>query len=90
MRFDLRRGAEGIAFITDSGGSSGVIMVDLAAGRSWRRLAGHPSALPSALPDERFLPVIEGELFMVRPAGGELTHYETGSDGIALSADGTR
>ncbi|MEU3788064.1 L-dopachrome tautomerase-related protein [Streptomyces sp900129855] len=86
VRFDLRRGAEGMAFITDSGGSNGVIVVDLATGRSWRRLAGHPSALP----DERFLPVIEGEPFMVRPAGGEPTYYETGSDGIALSADGTR
>lgn len=86
VRFDLRRGAEGTAFITDSGGSNGVIVVDLATGRSWRRLTGHPSALP----DQRFLPVIEGEPFMVRPAGGEPTYYETGSDGIALSADGTR
>ena len=86
VRFDLRRGAEGMAFITDSGGSNGIIVVDLATGRSWRRLAGHPSVLP----DERFLPVIEGEPFMVRPAGGEPTYYETGSDGIALSADGTR
>ena len=86
VRFDLRRGAEGMAFITDSGGSNGIIVVDLATGRSWRRLAGHPSTLP----DEQFLPIIEGEPFMVRPAGGEPTHYETGSDGIALSADGTR
>lgn len=86
VRFDLRRGAEGMAFITDSGGSNGVIVVDLATGRSWRRLTGHPSALP----DERFLPVIEGEPFMVRPAGGEPTHFETGSDGIALSTDGAR
>lgn len=86
VRFDLRRGAEGMAFITDSGGSNGVIVVDLATGHSWRRLTGHPSALP----DERFLPVIEGEPFMVRPAGGEPTHFETGSDGIALSADGAR
>ncbi|MFD9283498.1 L-dopachrome tautomerase-related protein [Streptomyces mirabilis] len=86
VRFDLRRGAEGMAFITDSGGSNGVIVVDLATGRSWRRLAGHPSALP----DAQFLPVIEGEPFMVRPAGGEPTYYETGSDGIALSDDGAR
>jgi sugar lactone lactonase YvrE len=86
VRFDLRRGAEGMAFITDSGGSNGVIVVDLATGRSWRRLAGHPSVLA----DEGFLPVIEGEPFTVRPAGGEPTSYETGSDGIALSADGRR
>jgi len=51
VRFDLRRGAGGMAFITDSGGPNGII-------------------------------------FMVRPAGGEPTSYETGSDGIALSADG--
>ncbi|MFI1700464.1 L-dopachrome tautomerase-related protein [Streptomyces bobili] len=86
VRFDLRRGAEGTAFITDSGGSNGIIVVDLATGRSWRRLTGYPSALP----DRQFLPVIDGEPFMVRPAGGEPVHYETGSDGIALSADGTR
>lgn len=42
VRFDLRRGAEGMAFITDSGGSNGIIVVDLATGRSWRRLTGHP------------------------------------------------
>ncbi|MET8981741.1 L-dopachrome tautomerase-related protein [Streptomyces sp. NPDC004539] len=86
VRFDLRRGAEGMAFITDSGGSNGIIVVDLATGRSWRRLAGHPSALA----DKQFLPVIEGEPFMFRPADGEPTYYEIGSDGIALSADGMR
>ncbi|SEC39703.1 Sugar lactone lactonase YvrE [Streptomyces sp. 3213] len=86
VRLDLRRGAQGTAFITDSGGSNGIIVVDLATGRSWRRLAGHPSTLP----DPDFLPVIDGQPFMVRPAGGEPTYYETGSDGIALSADGTR
>ncbi|MFE9443967.1 L-dopachrome tautomerase-related protein [Streptomyces sp. NPDC006602] len=86
VRLDLRRGAQGTAFITDSGGSNGIIVVDLATGRSWRRLAGHPSTLP----DPDFLPVIDGQPFMVRPPGGEPTYYETGSDGIALSADGTR
>ncbi|MEU5636763.1 L-dopachrome tautomerase-related protein [Streptomyces rishiriensis] len=86
VRFDLRRGAQGTAFITDSGGSNGIIVVDLATGRSWRRLTGHPSTLP----DKQFLPIIDGQPFMVRPAGGEPTYYETGSDGIALSADGTR
>ncbi|MFF4062617.1 L-dopachrome tautomerase-related protein [Streptomyces sp. NPDC001668] len=86
VRFDLRRGAEGMAFITDSGGSNGIIVVDLATGRSWRRLAGRPSVLP----DEQFLPVIEGDPLMIRPADGEPTYYETGSDGIALSADGKR
>jgi sugar lactone lactonase YvrE len=86
VRFDQRRGAKGTAFITDSGGSNGIIVVDLASGRSWHRLAGHPSVLP----DPDFVPVIEGEPFMLRPAGGEPTPYAVGSNGIALSADGTR
>ncbi|MFD7130794.1 L-dopachrome tautomerase-related protein [Streptomyces sp. NPDC059894] len=86
VRFDLRRGAAGTAFITDSGGRNGIIVVDLATGRSWRRLAGHPSTLP----DEDFLPVIDGEPFMNRPAGAAPTYYEVGSDGIAVSADGER
>jgi len=44
IRFDLHRGAEGIAFITDSSsaGPNGIIVVDLASGKSWRRLNNHP------------------------------------------------
>ncbi|MFF3488597.1 L-dopachrome tautomerase-related protein [Streptomyces sp. NPDC002701] len=86
VRFDLRRGAAGTAFITDSGGRNGIIVVDLATGRSWRRLAGHVST--SA--DDNFLPVIDSEPFMNRPAGGTPTYYEVGSDGIAIGADGKR
>ncbi|MGP4043873.1 L-dopachrome tautomerase-related protein [Streptomyces sp. 2A115] len=88
VRFDLRRGPRGMAFITDSSeqGPNGIVVVDLATGRSWRRLAGHPSVLP----DENFLPVIEGEPFMNRPANGEPSHQHVGSDGIAISADGKR
>lgn len=38
IRFDLRRGEAGMAFITDSsdGGANGIIVVDLASGDSWR------------------------------------------------------
>ena len=46
VRFDLRRGSGGgMAFITDSSqmGPNGIIVVDLASGRSWRRLHDHPS-----------------------------------------------
>ena len=49
IRFDLRRGEAGMAFITDSGvglGPTGLIVVDLASGRSWRKLTGHPAMLP--------------------------------------------
>jgi sugar lactone lactonase YvrE len=84
VRFDLRRGAKGMAFITDSGGPNGIIVVDLATGRCWRRLAGHPSVLA----DPDFVPTIDGRPFMVRPAGDEPTPYAVGSDGISLSADG--
>ncbi|MFJ9565121.1 L-dopachrome tautomerase-related protein [Streptomyces fuscichromogenes] len=63
VRFDLRRGAEGMAFITDSGGDNGI--VDLATGRSWRRLAGHPSALP----DPR-LPARHRRRTLHEPSGG--------------------
>jgi sugar lactone lactonase YvrE len=42
IRFDLRRGGGGMAFITDSSdqGSNGIIVVDLASGESWRTCNG--------------------------------------------------
>ncbi len=48
VRFDLRRGSAGMAFITDStsAGSNGIIVVDLASGKSWRRLNDHSSTKP--------------------------------------------
>jgi sugar lactone lactonase YvrE len=76
MRFDLRLGAAGTAFITDAGGPNGIIVVDLATGRSWRRLAGDPSVTP----DPGFVSHIDGQ---------DLPN-EFGSDGIAVSADGKR
>ncbi|MDQ0689351.1 sugar lactone lactonase YvrE [Arthrobacter sp. W4I7] len=44
VRFDLRRGQEGIAYITDSSdqGPNGIVVADLATGESWRRLHDHP------------------------------------------------
>ena len=52
VRFDLRRGEAGYAFLTDSSdkGPNGIIVVDLASGRSWRRLHDHPST--KADPDD--------------------------------------
>ncbi len=40
VRFDLREGKEGVAYITDSSvsGPGGIIVVDLASGESWRKL----------------------------------------------------
>jgi sugar lactone lactonase YvrE len=79
IRFDLRRGEAGVAFITDSSltGANGLIVVDLASGRSWRKLTDHPSTRPV----DGFVAIIEG-----RPMAG----LSIGSDGIAISADGER
>lgn len=88
VRFDLRRGAAGMAFITDSSteGPNGIIVVDLHSGRSWRRLHDHPSTKA----EWAFLPIVEGEPLMTRPREGPPTPLRTGSDGIAISADGKR
>ncbi|MEV1290459.1 L-dopachrome tautomerase-related protein [Micromonospora sp. NPDC049679] len=90
VRFDLRRGDAGAAFITDSSdqGPNGIIIVDLATGESWRRLHDHPST--KAEPLHTYRPVVEGRYFMKRPPGAEPQPVTMGSDGIAISADGTR
>jgi sugar lactone lactonase YvrE len=86
VRFDLHRGKEGMAFITDSSssGSNGIIVVDLASGQSWRRLNDHPSTKP----DSSFLPVVEGEILQVRLPGQPPMRFGVGSDGIAISPNG--
>jgi sugar lactone lactonase YvrE len=79
IRFDMRRGEAGAAFITDSSlsGPSGIIVVDLASGRSWRKLHDHPSTRAV----DGFVAIIEG-----RPLAG----LSVSADGIAISADGER
>uniref|UniRef100_Q022W0 Major royal jelly protein n=1 Tax=Solibacter usitatus (strain Ellin6076) TaxID=234267 RepID=Q022W0_SOLUE len=82
VRFDLSRGSEGFAYLTDSGEKStnGIIVVDLASGKSWRRLANHPSVKP----DPAFVPVVEGqEVWNVAPSGRK-SKWAMGSDGIAI------
>ncbi|MBC8122508.1 MAG: gluconolaconase [Gemmatimonadaceae bacterium] len=88
LNIDLRRGDEGVAFITDSSeeGPNGIVVVDLATGHSRRRLGEHPSTRPVA----GFLPVVEGQPLMVRHPGELPQHIHTGSDGIAFSGDGER
>ena len=90
IRFDLRRGTDGVAFITDSSdqGPNGLIVVDLATGEAWRRLHEHPST--KAEPPETFLPVVEGAVFMERPLIGSPKPVLMGADGIAIAADGSR
>jgi sugar lactone lactonase YvrE len=86
IRFDLRQGKEGVAYITDSSlqGPNGIIVVDLATGKSRRTLNDHPSTKAA----ERFLPIVEGHPLMNRPANGKPTYLAFGSDGIAISQDG--
>jgi len=86
VRFDLHRGAEGTAFITDSSstGSNGIIVVDLASGKSWRRLNDHPSTKA----DPVFVPVVEGEILQMRLPGQPPARFAVGADGIAISPDG--
>lgn len=88
VRFDLRRGAAGMAFITDSSdrGQNAIIVVDLATGKSVRRLNDHPST--KAVPG--FLPIVEGQPLMVQETGKPPQYLKMGADGIAISADGKR
>lgn len=91
IRFDLRRGKEGMAFITDSSqqGPNGIIVVDLASGESWRRLHDHPSTKAENL--KNFLPIVEGRPFLEHQPDGTVKQAAgMGSDGIAISANGSR
>ncbi len=90
IRFDLRRGTEGMAFITDSSdqGANGIIVVDLASGESWRKLHNHPST--KAEPPSSCLPIVEGQPLMERQSDGTTKPVTMGIDGIAISADGSR
>jgi sugar lactone lactonase YvrE len=90
VRFDLRRGEAGAAFITDSSdqGPNGIIVVDLATGQSWRRLHDHPSTKAQSAPELRM--IVEGEQFLERSPDGTTNSVTMGSDGIAIGADGER
>jgi sugar lactone lactonase YvrE len=91
VRFNLRLGKEGMAFITDSSGKgpNGIIVVDLASGKSWRRLHDHPSTKAQDI--RSFMPVVEGRPFVQRGKDGTLKPSPSmGADGIAISADGKR
>lgn len=82
VRFDLNRGKEGMAFITDSSaeGSNGIIVVDLGSGDSWRRLNDHPSTKA----DSNFVPMVEGQPLMKREPGKPAEPIKMGADGIAI------
>lgn len=86
VRINRSLGKAGMAFITDSSsyGPNGLIILDLASGRSWRRLAGHSSTRPA----QGFVASVEGQPLMVRPPDGTSAPLQIGSDGLALSPDG--
>jgi sugar lactone lactonase YvrE len=88
VRFDLRKGRGGVAYITDSGAGSpgGIVVVDLDSGRSYRRLNNHPSVQPVP----KFVPFVEGRAVFSTPKGKFPKYLGLKSDGIALSADGSR
>lgn len=91
IRFDLRRGNEGMAFITDSSqkGPNGIIVVDLASGESWRRLHDHITTKAEDM--QTFLPIIEGRPFLEHQQNGSIQQgANMGADGIAISFDGSR
>jgi sugar lactone lactonase YvrE len=86
VRFDLRIGKAGVAYLTDSSisGPGGIVVVDLASGKALRRLSGHPTTMP----DPGFVPILEGKPLMNRPKDGKPSPWLVASDGIAISADG--
>jgi sugar lactone lactonase YvrE len=88
VRFDLRRGQDGMAFITDSSGKgdNGIIVVDLASGRSWRKLNKNPAVVA----DKTFVAVMEGKPMMLNKKGEPPKPARIGSDGIAINAEGSR
>jgi sugar lactone lactonase YvrE len=90
VRFDLRRGNRGMAFITDSSdqGPNGIIVVDLESGQSWRKLNDDPST--KAEDPRNFLPVVEGRPLMERKADGKTKPIKMGADGIAIDCSGDR
>lgn len=91
IRFDLRRGKEGMAFITDSSqkGPNAIIVVDLYSGECWRRLNDHPSTKPEEI--TTFLPLVEGRPFLEHQPNGTIKQGASmGADGIAINADGSR
>ena len=81
-------GMTGFAYITDSSdqGPNGIVVVDLTTGKSWRRLNNHFSTLP----EPGFVSVAEGKPLYQTEPGRPAKPVRFGSDGIAISADGSK
>jgi sugar lactone lactonase YvrE len=81
------RSGQGVAYITDSSleGRTGIIIVDLGTGESWRHLELHPSTLP----EDGLVASYNGEAFLpVYPTNGVVDQWRYGIDGVTLSPDG--
>ncbi len=83
---DLRRGSDGIAFITDASpkGPNGIVVVPLASGEAMRRLNDHPSTRP----EQDFVAQVEGRPLVYKRGATPGKPMRVGTDGLALSADG--
>jgi sugar lactone lactonase YvrE len=79
---------KGVAYLTDASASadSGIIVVDLGTGDSWR----HLDADESVSADKIFLTIYDDNMFVpVSPVTGKPGHLSLGADGLAISADGS-
>ncbi|KAI8945089.1 major royal jelly protein-domain-containing protein [Xylaria longipes] len=90
VRFDLHpsvsESGQGVGYITDSSsqGRNAIIVVDLDTGESWR----HLGLAKSVRSESQFISFIWGQPTYYTEGSSPLTTNPTGSDGIALSADG--
>lgn len=86
MRFDMTKGAEGVAYVTDSSlsGPGAIIVIDLATGKATRRLNGDASTAP----EPGFVAKIDGIPLENTPPDGPSAPVHIASDGIAISPDG--
>jgi sugar lactone lactonase YvrE len=88
VRFDLARGPGGTAYLSDSStkGTNAIIVVNLATGKSIRRLANSAAVHGEA----SFTAVMEGKPLLQDKPGEPPKQAIIGSDGIAVSGDGSR
>ena len=82
VRIDLSRGAEGTAFLTDASpmGPNGIVVVDLASGRSFRKLQDHAATKPV----KKLKLEVEGKPLVQKKGPAMDQPLLVGADGIAL------
>jgi sugar lactone lactonase YvrE len=80
------RSGKGVAYLTDTSieGRTGLVVVDLGTGQSWRHLEQHRSTMAA----EGFVPNYNGQDFMDLPTTGVYTYFTVGANGVTLSPDG--